>query len=380
MRFPGKIPVTIHPVFWLLAGLIGWFNSGSLIGIVVWAFVILISVLVHEFGHALLAFIFHKKPRIELIAVGGATIYDPRGLKFWQEFLIVFAGPFFGLALFFIAYLLLAAQIFTNPLILEVLAIFKWVNLVWSILNLIPVLPLDGGQLLRIVLESFFGVKGYKVALFVGMAIALAISFFFFLVHYFLIGALFFLFAFQSFEIWRRSRLLSASDRQDAFHQKLQEGEKALQLGQKQDAKRIFSELCQETKNGMLFVSATYYLALLNYQEKNKQEAYQLLLSVQRDLQEEALCLLQELAFEEKDYPLVAQLSAICYKTNPTELIALRNARAFAFLNEAKPAGGWLQTAIDFGNLKLEEVLGENFFERVKQDPLFKDFFHKKMP
>ncbi len=35
-------------------------------------------------------------------------------------------------------------------------------NLFWTIVNLLPVLPLDGGQLLRIVLEAAFGVKDLR--------------------------------------------------------------------------------------------------------------------------------------------------------------------------------------------------------------------------
>ncbi|EKE08125.1 MAG: metallopeptidase, M50 family, partial [uncultured bacterium] len=73
-------------------------------------------------------------------------------------------------------------------------------NLFWSIINLLPVLPLDGGQLLRIVLEACFGVKGFKAALLVGALLAIAISLYFFLVGAYLVGAFFFLFAYQSFD------------------------------------------------------------------------------------------------------------------------------------------------------------------------------------
>ena len=39
----------------------------------IWVFVIFISILVHEFGHALTACYFGQKPRIELVAFGGLT-------------------------------------------------------------------------------------------------------------------------------------------------------------------------------------------------------------------------------------------------------------------------------------------------------------------
>src|SRR3989344_6678184 len=68
---PGRIPVAIHPFFWLIAGLIGWMNSHTLFGMLAWIGIILVSVLVHEFGHALTAVFFKQKTKIQLVALGG---------------------------------------------------------------------------------------------------------------------------------------------------------------------------------------------------------------------------------------------------------------------------------------------------------------------
>jgi hypothetical protein len=57
---PGRIPVSIHPLFWLFSGMIGWLYTQNLIGVLVWVGIILISVLVHEFGHALTAIAFKR--------------------------------------------------------------------------------------------------------------------------------------------------------------------------------------------------------------------------------------------------------------------------------------------------------------------------------
>ena len=95
IHIPGKIPITIRPFFFLTAGLIGFLNSRSLVGTLVWIFVIFISVLVHEFGHGLTARAFGLKPRIELVALGGLTYHQGDKLPFLKQFFIVLNGPEF---------------------------------------------------------------------------------------------------------------------------------------------------------------------------------------------------------------------------------------------------------------------------------------------
>ena len=84
-----------------------------------------------------------------------------------------------------------------------------------QIVNLVPVMPLDGGQLLRIVMEAIFGVKGFRYALIVSMGLATAIGLGFFLYKNIFLGAIFFLLAFQSYETWRFTRSFSEPDRRD---------------------------------------------------------------------------------------------------------------------------------------------------------------------
>ena len=225
-----------------------------------WIFVIVISVLVHELGHAITSVIFGQKPTIELVALGGVTSYKGRTLRLWQQFLIALNGPIFGFLLFLVSTFLLYLNIFHHPLIVHVLRIFQFINLFWTIVNLLPVLPLDGGQLLRIAMEGAFGLKGFKLTLLIGSLVSLAISLLFFVLQQFLVGAIFFLFAFQSFMGWRKTKYLSSPDRKETNVLKLQKGEALLKRGNKQEAKRIFDEIRERTKKGMIFASATYYL------------------------------------------------------------------------------------------------------------------------
>ncbi|NDD59281.1 MAG: stage IV sporulation protein FB, partial [Chlamydiae bacterium] len=107
MKIPGKIPILIRPSFWLVAALIGFLYSRDFVGAAMWTFVIFISVLFHELGHAITALFCGMKPRIELVAMGGMTFHEGDSLPFTKRFLIVFNGPFFGFLLFlFSSYLL----------------------------------------------------------------------------------------------------------------------------------------------------------------------------------------------------------------------------------------------------------------------------------
>ncbi|HSX25473.1 MAG TPA: site-2 protease family protein [Chlamydiales bacterium] len=372
--FPGRIPIAIHPFFWLFAALIGWLNSGTLLGMFIWVGIIFFSVLFHEFGHAITAVCFKQKANIQLIALGGVTTFDGPKLKFWQQFIITFNGPLFGFILFLLATLVLQLNWTQWPTLFGILKATQIANLFWTVVNLLPVLPLDGGQLLRIFLEANFGIRGFKAALIIGTVIAVLISFYFFIIQAFLAGAFFFLFAFQSFDSWRKSRHANRSDRDDGNRQLMIQAESALQEGNLDEAKRLLEEVHEKAAGGMLGHAASQYLAFIAMREGRRKDAYDLLLPVKEDLTDDSLALLHQLAAEQKNYSLVAELSAPCYQTAPSQQMALHNARAFAALKQPRPAGGWLQTAWQEGSFDLNALLNEEEFQAIKDHPDFRQF------
>lgn len=374
IHIPGRIPITIHPLFWVTAGLIGFFNSMSLIGTLVWIVIIFVSVLVHEFGHALTSLLFKQSPRIELVALGGLTYHGGEKLPTWKQFFIVFNGPLFGFFLFLIASAVLLHPAMQQGFVGAVIMTFQAVNLYWTILNLIPVMPLDGGHLLRVVLEGFFGARGNKYALFISMIVAALMSLVFFALQAFLVGALLFLFAFQSYDSWRRMRVYSEKDQSDSLKTALEKAEIALQAGRKEEALQIFEQIRSDAKEGMIYTTATQYLAYLKYDMGKPQESYDLLRSIRSELSSDALVLLHRAAFDQKDYPLVVELSGQCFQAWPSADLALRNAYACASLAQAEPAVGWLETAQREGVQNLDEVLTEKCFDIIRQDPSFRNF------
>jgi len=293
IRIPGKIPIIIHPWFWVIALLIGFLNTTHLLGIFIWAFVILVSIIVHELGHALMARFFGKPARIDLVAFGGVTSYPSQGLSYVKQFFIVLNGPLFGFLLFLGSLYLTRFAFFQNSaLLLETLRVSIFVNLFWTLVNLLPILPLDGGQLLRVFLEGIWGVKGFRASLIIGMIISIGLAFTGFIYQNFILGAIFFLFAFQSFDHFRRTKLLTSQDQSDDLRKKLLQAEDALRLHHKEEAKTLFEELHKQEAKGVIYHTATQYLAFLYFEEGRKEEAYKLLLSIKDNLANEAICLL----------------------------------------------------------------------------------------
>ena len=188
LRIPGKIPVTIQPFFIVLAALVGTFYSEKPAELIVWMIAVFISVLCHEFGHALTACAFGQKAAIELTMFGGLTRHYGKRLRPWQDFLLTLNGPMSGLMLFALAYHLTPFISPSNSLLNEFLGALVVINLFWSVFNFFPVLPLDGGYLLSIALEGAFGVKGYKFSIFFSMLLAGLLSVAFLTLNFFKIG------------------------------------------------------------------------------------------------------------------------------------------------------------------------------------------------
>ena len=113
------------------------------------------SVFLHEMGHALMSRHFRLQPTVVLTGFGGFTAHQP-AQRPRDEFLVVAAGPAVN---FLIAGVLMAVAAVVPPeeggfaamLIGEVM----FLNVFWGLYNLLPIMPLDGGQLLRVALRRF---------------------------------------------------------------------------------------------------------------------------------------------------------------------------------------------------------------------------------
>lgn len=178
------IDVEIQAGFWFTTILLGINlvdtsrGAAGFLPLVVWALVVLVSVLVHEFGHALAIRRHRIQPEIILYLMGGKTVWRPLlPVGRLDRIIISLAGPFAG---FFLAGIIYAFQFFAPDVVMrlpdlgrQAVAYLLWVNFYWGLINLIPVSPLDGGH----VLEQALGPKRVRLAAgisaFVGFAVAI---------------------------------------------------------------------------------------------------------------------------------------------------------------------------------------------------------------
>ena len=123
------------------------------------AVMLLVSVLVHEAAHALVARTRgHRVDRIVADVWGGHTVYDTRGVTPMSTALIAAVGPLSNLVLALVAWLL--QSVVTSPLPNGILGAMTYTNLFVGLYNLLPGLPLDGGQIVSSLVWQATGRKG----------------------------------------------------------------------------------------------------------------------------------------------------------------------------------------------------------------------------
>jgi Zn-dependent protease len=123
------------------------------------AVMLLVSVLVHEAAHALVARARgHRVDRIVADVWGGHTVYDATASTPTTTALVAVAGPLSNLVLALLAWL--AEPYVTNTFGQGILGATTFANLFVGLYNLLPGLPLDGGQIVSSLVWKATGRKG----------------------------------------------------------------------------------------------------------------------------------------------------------------------------------------------------------------------------
>ena len=200
-----RIPVMVDPFFWLTTFVLGGGFSAisaadkqvAFLGVAVWMVVAFISILVHELGHALtsrhiggatvwirltsfcgLAFSqggkMTRNQRAFMAFMGPAAGFGLLAVSFiasvillgpgisWDIFLLSNLAPFepllspLGLSIPYADFETLQSFVYSpeNVLKFEIFYSFFVFNFFWGLVNLLPVLPLDGGHILNEYMKS----------------------------------------------------------------------------------------------------------------------------------------------------------------------------------------------------------------------------------
>lgn len=198
----GGIEIYVN-VSWIVAivlltfsSAIGWFPSlytGQpfvvyLIMGLVSAFLLFLSVLLHELAHSLVARARGVSVKsIVLFIFGGVSNFEQEAPTPGIDFQVSIVGPLTSLALAALFYLLLLPVAHHPSAVTAILIYLAFTNVLLGVFNLIPGFPLDGGRVLHSIVWKITGdqQKATRAAVFVGEIIA----------YLFILGGIWWLFA-----------------------------------------------------------------------------------------------------------------------------------------------------------------------------------------
>ena len=160
------IPIRIHPIFWLSAAMMRW-NPDRLEIVVLAVICVLVSVLVHELGHALVLRHYGYPSEIVLYFLGGYA--TATRLPTWKQIWSLAAGPLAGFSLaalvFAVRHIPGTDSVFRSyPAVAEVYLMLMFSGMIVNLMNLVPCIPLDGGQIMA-ALVSHYGARGRSTSL-----------------------------------------------------------------------------------------------------------------------------------------------------------------------------------------------------------------------
>ena len=135
-------------IFLLLSFLSGYFE---------YMYLLLLIITIHEIGHATFAKIINFKfNEIIIYPFGGITKYnEDLNVSTNKELFVLIGGIYFQLLFLLLIFILHKYNIVTD----HVYLLFKRINILLISFNFLPIIPLDGGKLLNIILDKIFPYK-----------------------------------------------------------------------------------------------------------------------------------------------------------------------------------------------------------------------------
>jgi Zn-dependent protease len=185
------VSVRIHPMFWALSAMLGWpWLELGFAYLLAWIACVFISILIHEMGHVFMGRVYGADSYVVLYSFGGLAVGCSALANRWKRIAVYFAGPLAGFlllaALMLILRLLapgnydllvdqlrkliglepLVARGWRLPTLTDAIIIdMVFINLFWGLMNLLPIWPLDGGQICRDICTWLSRDNGVRISL-----------------------------------------------------------------------------------------------------------------------------------------------------------------------------------------------------------------------
>ncbi|MBI2386239.1 MAG: hypothetical protein HYV14_09530 [Elusimicrobia bacterium] len=352
----GKVSVRTEPFFWLMAGLFGLsFGRGRTEDVVLWGGVIAFSVLLHELGHAAACLAFGSGADITLHGFGGSTRpRDPSRFGTWRTAALDLAGCAAGFGVAAAAFgVLFAGAVYKGmipPTALSVARALVMVNVWFSLFNLLPVSPMDGGKLVSGLLSARWGVNGRRAAHGLGLALGAAAAFWFYrggaLYGALLCGAM----AAGEGRALKRSLSMTAADSDATLTAELPRGMELWENGRQEEAIAALTALREKAKAGLTYEAATLQLAFYLYLKERVPEAYAMFKAAgESDMTPGAKRAYADAARRSGDFAAALRLGRTNFHDEPGPDTALEAALAAAGLGDARETASWLKTGVRLG-------------------------------
>lgn len=374
----GRITVTTEPFFWLMAGLLGMsFGKGSPADIVMWAAVVAFSVLVHELGHAGVCLLWGSGADVVLHGFGGAT--RPRDLRefgTWRTAALNLAGCVAGGTLAAAALGVLVglsvAKVVVPPVAKEVLVGLVEINIWFSIFNLLPIMPMDGGKFVSGLLTARWGVNGTRAAHGFGLVLGGAAALYFLKRGAFFGALLTGAMAAGEARALQRSLSMTAADADETLQAELPRALELWEKDRKDEAVEVLKALREKTGAGLIYGEATLQLAFWLYILGRNAESHSIFKTLpEGDLPAPARIAYADAALTVKDYAVALRLGRTNFHDEPGPQTAASVAWAAAGLGDARETVQWLKTAVRLGLAK--EELRAKEFDAVRQSDEFRE-------
>ncbi len=190
----GETAIRIHLTFLLLLiwiGVSAWLRGGAGAAVHNVVFIVLLfaCVLLHEFGHILMARRFGiPTPEVTLLPIGGVAMLQRLPDKPGEQLLVAIAGPAVNVVIAAILFVALGASLSAEQLAqgltriddpqISLLAKLAAANVFLVLFNMIPAFPMDGGRVLNALLAMRIGKRrAIEISARIGQALAIAFGF-----------------------------------------------------------------------------------------------------------------------------------------------------------------------------------------------------------
>lgn len=188
-------PVRITPWFWIAALVLGWSGDPAPESVLTWVAVVLVSIVVHELGHAFAIRFFGGNSRITLYHFGGLAMDNRVDRSAREQIIISLAGPAAGFVLAAVVTGLLAINGMVLRYRMGIMPVIPapfspgadslvdlvvwdllYVNFAWGLINLLPIYPLDGGRVSREIFVELDARRGIERSLWLSIIASAAFA------------------------------------------------------------------------------------------------------------------------------------------------------------------------------------------------------------